>query len=175
MSLCTSLIEDNIGYLQQAAALLRDLSDETYGKPAPLAFGSGLGVHLRHCLEHYESFLGGMKSGAIDYDARARDARVERDRWHALHRLEALIAALRELAFGNDEERLLKVKQDCNSNETAPAWSRSTLARELQFLVSHTVHHYALIAVILRLHGFEPHADFGVAPSTLKYRQASIG
>ena len=171
MSFCANLIEDNIGYLQQAADLLRGLSDEVYCKPAPLAFGSGLGAHLRHCLEHYESFLAGMKSGALDYDARPRDVRVECDRAYALHRIDALSGALRELSFKGEEERLLKVKQDSNAREAVPAWSRSTLARELQFLVSHTVHHYALIAVILRLHGLEPHQDFGVAPSTLKYRQ----
>jgi hypothetical protein len=41
--------------------------------------------------------------------------------------------------------------------------------RELQFLLSHTVHHYALMALILRLQGFNPAAEFGVAPSTLQH------
>jgi uncharacterized damage-inducible protein DinB len=49
-------------------------------------------------------------------------------------------------------------------------WTRSTVARELQFLLSHTVHHYALVAIRLRLAGREPAAGFGVSPSTLRFR-----
>ena len=47
----------------------------------------------------------------------------------------------------------------------------TSLARELEFLVSHTVHHYALVAVLAHAHGVIMPADFGMAPSTLKYRQ----
>ena len=52
----------------------------------------------------------------------------------------------------------------------------STLSRELQFLVSHTVHHDALIAAAARALGVATEPDFGIAPSTLKAnasRQAS--
>ena len=41
----------------------------------------------------------------------------------------------------------------------------------MQFLLSHTVHHYALIGAILRLSGVEPPAGFGLAPSTLRHQQ----
>jgi hypothetical protein len=60
---------------------------------------------------------------------------------------------------------------NCGAGPAGP-WSRSTAARELQFLVSHTVHHYALIAFILRANGIDPGADFGVAPSTLAHRKS---
>jgi len=48
-------------------------------------------------------------------------------------------------------------------------WCTSSVLRELDFLQSHTVHHYSLIAMLLRLHEIDPGEDFGVAPSTLKY------
>ncbi|MEP0552783.1 MAG: hypothetical protein ABJE29_00430, partial [Balneola sp.] len=48
-------------------------------------------------------------------------------------------------------------------------WSVSSIRRELQFLVSHTVHHYALIGLILKTMDVEVPEDFGVAPSTLKH------
>ncbi len=51
----------------------------------------------------------------------------------------------------------------------ASEWGYSSVKRELQFLLSHTIHHYSLVAVALRAQGFEPGADFGVAPSTLRY------
>jgi hypothetical protein len=53
-------------------------------------------------------------------------------------------------------------------------WNRSTARRELRFLLSHTIHHYALIALSLGTRGFEiPEAlsGFGVAPSTLRHRK----
>ena len=48
-------------------------------------------------------------------------------------------------------------------------WSGSTVRRELDFLLSHTVHHYALIAMSLRLRGLPVPAELGVAPSTLEH------
>ena len=56
-------------------------------------------------------------------------------------------------------------------SDRVPAWSESTVARELQFLVSHTIHHHALIAAILRLESHTPAEGFGIAPSTLKYER----
>ena len=46
------------------------------------------------------------------------------------------------------------------------------MLRELQFLVSHTIHHYALIGVLLAAEGFDvslEFPEFGVAPSTLTH------
>jgi hypothetical protein len=45
----------------------------------------------------------------------------------------------------------------------------SSISRELQVLSSHTIHHFALIAITLRMHGVEMDPDFGMAPSTLRY------
>ena len=50
-----------------------------------------------------------------------------------------------------------------------PAAAPSSLARELQFLTSHTIHHFAVIALILRAMDVEVDREFGVAPSTLRY------
>ena len=54
-----------------------------------------------------------------------------------------------------------------------PQWSPSSIARELQSLKSHTTHHYALIAVLLRLQGIEPHEEFGVSMATIRQRRAA--
>ncbi|MBM4187475.1 MAG: hypothetical protein FJ206_09205 [Gemmatimonadetes bacterium] len=52
------------------------------------------------------------------------------------------------------------------------SWSRSTLGRELQFLVSHSVHHFALIKLLLANDGPVLPREFGVAPSTLSHQGA---
>jgi hypothetical protein len=40
-------------------------------------------------------------------------------------------------------------------------------------LLRHTVHHYAIVRLLLAERGVECDPDLGVAPSTLAYRQAT--
>ncbi len=53
--------------------------------------------------------------------------------------------------------------------------ANSSLARELRFLASHTVHHQAMIATILRSRGFAVPDDFGIARSTLLHEGRGRG
>ena len=48
----------------------------------------------------------------------------------------------------------------------------SSIGRELQALSSHTIHHFALMAMTLQALGFQLDRDFGMAPSTLRYQAA---
>jgi len=57
--------------------------------------------------------------------------------------------------------------EDDYSNYSA----RSSLCRELMFLVSHTQHHNAMIAAMLRLSGLDVDDSFGVAQSTLNHME----
>ena len=70
---------------------------------------------------------------------------------------------------GVRHDRALMVRME-DAGPTPDCWMSSSLARELQMLSSHTIHHFALIAMTLRAHGVELDADFGVAPSTLRAR-----
>jgi uncharacterized damage-inducible protein DinB len=54
----------------------------------------------------------------------------------------------------------------------APVAVRSTLARELLFVISHTIHHQALIAVLLSAAGRTVPEAFGLAPSTPRSARA---
>lgn len=170
MSTSATITTDNVFFLEQAAALLGMISDRLYAEPPRIAL-SPVGAHLRHCLDLYSSFLAGLDSGRIDYDARARDPRLETDRLHALSTIRTLIGQL-ETCDGESRDGALTVAMDRGAGEQGEhAFTASSVRRELQFLRSHTVHHYALIAAVLRLHDFEPPADFGVAPATLTYRR----
>ena len=95
---------------------------------------------------------------------------VEIQRTAAAERLEQL--AKRLAAIDADSlSRPLKVRSE-QTVPGIPEWCGSTLHRELQFLASHTVHHYALIVALLGRLGYElepEHADFGIAPSTLEH------
>lgn len=164
------ILDDNIRYLRQGLALIESISDPAYTRNHPPLYRSGIGPHFRHCLDHFSSFFEGTLTGRIDYDARERDLRIETDRAHAAALIRELIQRLGKF----DPTRLDEVvwsKTDCGGEEEDP-WSQSTHKRELQFLVSHTVHHYALIALIARHQGVEPPPTFGVAPSTLRHEEA---
>ena len=160
----------NILYLEQGAELIRRLGDEAYASDGEPPSRGGVGAQFRHCLDFYDCFLDGVGDGRIDYNRRQRDTRVESDRAHALKKVEQICERLRRLE-GDAATRSLSVRAEQGSGSAAE-WSPSSAGRELQFLVSHTVHHYALIALMLRLQGFDiarEHPDFGVAPSTLAH------
>ena len=160
------LIADNIGVLDQARELLSELPDELYSKPEPSVHSSGIGSHLRHCVDYYDRFFEGLSGGRIDYDQRERDERLETSRTYAIEKLEALQKKLQSL---DTQVGTLLIRQDSEAEGDEVPWAPSSLERELQFQMSHAVHHYALIAVILRLNGEVPPEGFGVAPSTLRY------
>jgi uncharacterized damage-inducible protein DinB len=161
------LIRANLHYLQQAVSLLARLDDGQYCRPASTFYDSTVGGHLRHCIEHYLSLLSGLERGKVDYDDRKRDERIETV-IAAAHRAVDQIAAGLEALLENEPPVGILVKMDCGGNEIE--WQPSTTGRELQFLVSHTVHHFAMIGGICRTLGVVLEEDFGVAPSTLRHR-----
>jgi hypothetical protein len=162
----SQLNRNNILFLRQGVALLERLNDQLYVKTVAPYFNSGVGKHIRHHLDHYESFLAGLASGKIDYDGRQRDHRIEMDRRYAVEKLLAIVSGLEARAAQKWDHSIL-VRMNENDEKNSSPWSRSTIERELQFLISHTVHHYALIAIILKIQGFDCDEDFGVAPARI--------
>jgi hypothetical protein len=154
-------------FLAQARDLVRGMDAVAFSRPHAVGHGATIGQHLRHCLDHVEAFLEGMPSGLVDYDLRTRGGAAESDPAVGLERIDHAIRRLREAEI--DEATPLRVKLDCGLG--ADSWRQSTAGRELQFLVSHLVHHFALVAILCRLQGIEPGEAFGVAPSTLRYRR----
>lgn len=169
MTAILSLLRDaNIRFLEQGAELLESLPESIYASTQPPLYPSGVGGHMRHCIDHYHAFLSGLPSGRIDYDARERDRTLEQSPAAAARTLRHLALSLTRLDL-DQPPRTVSSKVDCGGEDVAAMWADSTVARELQFLLSHTVHHFALIALILRLQGVGLPAGFGKAPSTLRH------
>ncbi len=166
------LIDANCHFLSQARQLLLEIRECDFACPAPTFYNSTIGGHLRHCLEHYQSFLDGLAQGKIDYDCRQRDFTLENKKEVALQKIEEVQKALCDLKSKKSPKECpigLLIKMDCGDASFDP-WQPSTLGRELQFLVSHTVHHFAMIGGICKGAQIELPQHFGVAPSTLKHR-----
>lgn len=159
----------NLAALRQGMELCRRLGQERYASVSPHLAHSGVGGHLRHVHDYYRCFLRGLGAGRVDYDNRERDERFESDLEYALAGVEMTLERLQRLD-ANAGDLPLEVKMDAEPGEDEGAiWSRSTLRRELRFLLSHTIHHYALIRLLLAAQGVECDESFGVAPSTLEH------
>lgn len=133
----------------------------------PNAYPS-VGAHLRHCLEHYQLLLQGWPSGQVDYDARARDERIERDPEAARGILAGIARALATIG-AEDLPRSVRVTQSAAPGRPAVG-SASHLERELIFLSSHTIHHIAIMVLSARAAGIAVPGELGVAYSTEAHR-----
>jgi hypothetical protein len=164
----TTLLDSCFHYLGQAKRLLGTLDATTYTVPHANCFGAAIGGHVRHISEHFECFLAGLDTGRVDYDARVRDRSVEtcpRTALERLHEVETRLLEVRPELFPGKQ---VDVKTDCGGDIT---WATSTVSRELQFLVSHTVHHFAILGIMCHSLGIECEEGFGVAPSTLRHER----
>lgn len=162
----------NLYFLEQGRQLVATLDDELYCRQGLRPRSASIGAHLRHVIDCFRCFLRGLETGRIDYDDRQRQANIETDRSTAEAALAEIAHALEGLEDLSPRHPLeVRVDAEAWGDDPTLHWHGSTLGRELQFLLSHTVHHYALIALILRGHGHEPDADFGVAPSTLQFER----
>lgn len=162
------LIHANQALLQQGITELCSLEPPVYGV-AGRDGNSPAGAHFRHILDHYTSLLDGLATGGVDYDRRERSEAVATDPDTALSVASDIVRQLGEVTK-EDVDLVVHCKHspDCEALS-----SRSSLIRELQFLVSHTIHHYAIIKLVLAARDVYLTEDFGVAPSTLEHQRAS--
>jgi hypothetical protein len=165
----SSIVIANLRLLEQGSELIGALPDEAFAANGRV--GKPVGPHFRHVLEHYSCFLDGLLGSRIDYDARAREAAIETDRRAALERIRELLRGLEGLnGIDLDQPAVARLESGLGGEEEQ--WSRTTVRRELHFLLSHTVHHYALIGLLLAQRGIDAGSEFGMAPSTRKYWQS---
>jgi uncharacterized damage-inducible protein DinB len=152
--------------LDQLREVILRVDAETYAT-APAGRPSGsIGAHVRHCLDHVTAFLEGTSSGVMSYDRRNRGTAVEADRRAALASIEATAKGLLDLEPGAlDRPIQLGVQLDPRG---ATCSVLTTAGRELAFVISHTTHHHAMMAVLLSERGAWFPDRFGVAAATPK-------
>lgn len=166
-----SLLDALRASLDQERSFLQGLSDRDYTTPSEVCFNSAIGSHMRHNLDHVSCFMRGLESGRIDYETRERNSDIETSRQAALDAIEVFLEKLQHCATLDPALPLL-VREESEANVNGEKWLKSSLGRELQFLLGHTVHHDALIATIA--HGLKlcTSKGFGIAPSTQRHAEA---
>ena len=163
------LAEQNIHTLNSLRDIIDQLDNGEYTATDDQYYRSSIGAHVRHILDHYLMFLAGLDGLSIDYDKRSRDPEIENNRDHAKAVIDRIVEGLQQLPADNTPvQAAIKVTVEGST----PAQS-STVGRELIFLHGHTTHHHSLMALIIRLQNKQVAADFGYAPSTLKYNQGT--
>jgi uncharacterized damage-inducible protein DinB len=128
-----------------------------------------VGPHLRHCVDHFRLLLDGWRSGVVDYDARARDVRLERDPQAVRDALASISGSLAGLR-SQDLPHELTVVQSAAPGRP-PVSSPSRLERELVFVSGHTIHHIAIMLLAARAAGVEIPPQLAVAYSTEAQRE----
>jgi len=145
--------------IQELIDFLCIVEAEDYTRPSNILNKATIGQHVRHSIEMYQCLLAGYNEGAVDYAKRKRDIVIESAPDYAIECLQkVLVAVLRK-------DKPLEL---INNNDSFA----TSFARELFYCDEHTIHHLALIRVgINEIGGYQLHESFGVAPSTIKYRQ----
>ena len=160
-----------VAVLRQLADLLEQLTDDQYPQKPIGVVESSIGGHVRHCLDHVEALLNAADTGAIDYDHRQRGTLIESSRTAAIELLR------------DQERRLLELSDDLLDQplslstllaaDAPPIGVETSFGRELSYVLSHTIHHNALIGVMAKLLGHTLPPKFGYAPSTIAFKNAT--
>lgn len=161
------LLTCNVQILNTAKEMIQQLPSDKYNHIERPYFESCLGKHIRHILDHYLCFMRDLESGVIDYEKRQRDTQTETNKQYALQVINSICDFFNRAQRQGLADTHVSVHL---CNDVAVPEGEATLSsvrRELQFLHGHTVHHYALIAAMLRFYGVETDSTFGVAPSTI--------
>ena len=150
--------------LNEIESLIGDLSEQTYCARFDAHVSGSIGEHVRHCLDHVAALLTADRLAPLSYDRRCRGTAVETDPGEALIQIAGLKSACAAWSTRSLDDPIRVVSLISSSGETVTGWS--TLARELAFVVSHTIHHQAIIGVLLAVHGHAVPQRFGHSPST---------
>jgi uncharacterized damage-inducible protein DinB len=151
--------------------VVQQIDEDDFKTPSEALSKATLGQHLRHTLEFFLCLEQGFEAGLINYDKRAHNHLIENDKSlasDALRRIQKFVADHRE-----DKMVRLEVtyERDCEN------WVivESNYRRELVYNIEHAIHHMAIMKIGIR--EIAPYiqlpADFGIAVSTLRFKEAS--
>lgn len=154
----------SIQTINELISLLKQLQEnEAYDRPVLSLGGATIGQHTRHIIELFQCLVDGYENGTVNYDYRKRDRLLETDSYRAIKALELIKEKL-----GQNTNRELELKIELEGTLiTLP----SNYYREVYYNLEHCIHHEALIKVaLIELKINEVSENFGVAPSTVQFR-----
>lgn len=150
----------------QLSETLNQLSNEEYMQPSKVLFNATIGQHVRHIIELFQCLEKGYETGFVNYEKRKRDYQIETNKELA----STLLKEIYDQIDKPNKEIVLEAEDYCDAAEIISI--PSNYFRELVYNIEHTIHHMALIRVgVNEVSSIKLPDEFGVAYSTVKYRQ----
>ncbi|MNU15527.1 hypothetical protein D3C71_36630 [compost metagenome] len=153
--------------LKELVCILEEIPEALYTQKSNYLFESTIGQHARHILEIYTTVLSGYEGGEFSFDNRKRNRLLEENV------REMIFAINKTISYISKEDKdLICIINDANDQKN---YLKTTYFRELLYCFEHGIHHQALIKVALkefRWHNIP--VNFGVAPSTIKFRLSCV-
>jgi len=166
-----TMIKSQITILQQALDYLESVTEAQYTEVIAPFFMSSAGAHMRHILDHYYAIINGLESGFIDYDKRSRGGSVETKLSAAKSSISEITAFLNGLS-DEDLKQNVELSTEISVDDKRVAIVGTSVAREIVFAGSHTVHHLATIKHIAQMQNVEVDKELGIAPATATFLRA---
>jgi hypothetical protein len=165
------MIKSQLEIIEQAQSYLNQVSEEDYTAIISPNFISSAGSHVRHIIDHYFALMSGLHNNVIDYDKRGRGSSLELYPTLAIDKLNEISEWIKSLS-DRQLNTLLPLNTEVSMTSKNVQTVQTSIARELVFVGSHAVHHYAMIAQISFAQTKALPQTFGLAPATVSYMRA---
>lgn len=154
--------------ISQAINLLDGIGLHEYQQKLPPHFPSSIGSHIRHIVDHFQALMNGLAGEHVNYNIRHRNNQIEQFPNAAIEALQAVSKWLVNIE-DKDLNVTLSVTSEIDVCRPLSTTCLSTVERELVFVSSHAIHHYALIRIMCGMQNRQVPELFGYAPSTVTH------
>jgi hypothetical protein len=152
--------------LNELIDLLNQLPENEYSKPCFELSGATIGEHTRHIVEMFQCLNRNYDSGLVNYDKRDRNVLIQTNTDFAI---QMILDIKNEIT---KENKNLELQQMIDG---VAIKIESNYHRELLYNLEHCIHHQALIKVaVLKCESVAVNENFGVARSTIEYRNQCV-
>ncbi len=156
--------------LDQLSEAVQQMAEKDFIIPAPSLSDSSIGQHVRHTLEFFTCLQNGFESGVVNYDKRAHDKQIENNKKMVLESIRSIAEFVGRQT--TDRKMFLEVSYEYEYSVVI----ETNYFRELTYNIEHLVHHMAIMKIGIR--EVAPYvkiaSDFGVAVSTIRFKEALI-
>lgn len=150
--------------LTEQQNLLRKITAKMYTHNIPSLDGATIGGHTRHIIEFLEILLNSYHTNQINYDERQRNLELEKNPEQAIQAISEILSSI-----NLPNKNLIMHQTVGNVSLEIP----TNFFRELLYNIEHCIHHQALIKVAFNEIKMSHllNKNFGIAPSTIQYRE----
>jgi uncharacterized damage-inducible protein DinB len=162
------MLKSQLEIIEQGQLYLNSTSKEDYTAIISPNFISSAGSHMRHIIDHYLALMSGVDNKLIDYDKRVRGSEIELSPVLAINKLNRVSDWIKSLTE-EQLNQLITLKTEVSVTCKNVQKVQTSIGRELVFVSSHAVHHYAMIAQISFAQKSLLTPSFGLAPATATF------